>query len=250
MKSSSLIQTYLSDCQINIVSKDHQNSVIYTGPDQEKRIYLYLHNNYYDVITKMPGFLARKMYCHLCKKTYDHREDHLCSNICKCCRFPDCPVGSWIHCSDCNRYFKSQTCFDRHKESTGNAKSICATLVRYPNCDRIVKRYKRNPEKHYCGKTKCPICKEYTQPGDHRCYIQPVKKRDEQELDSTEDLSEQAAREDNVTEAGYNQLLFFDFECRQENGNHEPNLCIVQNEAGDEWMFQGDNTRTNMPIVS
>ena len=38
-------------------------------------------------------------------------------------------------------------------------------------------------------------------------------------------------------------MLFFDFECRQENGNHEPNLCIVQNEAGDEWIFQGDNTR-------
>ena len=44
-------------------------------------------------------------------------------------------------------------------------------------------------------------------------------------------------------EAGYNQLLFFDFECRQENGDHEPNLCIVQNEAGDKWVFQGDNTR-------
>ncbi len=39
------------------------------------------------------------------------------------------------------------------------------------------------------------------------------------------------------------ELLFFDFKCRQENGNHEPNLCIVHNEAGDEWVFQGDNTR-------
>jgi hypothetical protein len=35
-------QTYLSDYQINIVSKEHQNSLIYVGPDQEKRIYLYL----------------------------------------------------------------------------------------------------------------------------------------------------------------------------------------------------------------
>ena len=25
--------------------------------------------------------------------------------------------------------------------------------------------------------------------------------------------------------------------------NHEPNLCIVQNVAGDEWIFQGDNSR-------
>ena len=39
------------------------------------------------------------------------------------------------------------------------------------------------------------------------------------------------------------ELLFFDFECRQENGTHDPNLCVIQNEAGDEWVFQGDDTR-------
>ena len=49
--------------------------------------------------------------------------------------------------------------------------------------------------------------------------------------------------EDEPVEESLRELLFFDFECRQENGNHEPNLCIVQNEAGDEWIFQGDNTR-------
>jgi hypothetical protein len=40
-------------------------------------------------------------------------------------------------------------------------------------------------------------------------------------------------------------LLFFYYECRQENRAHEPNLCIIQNEAGDEWTFQGDNTRND-----
>ena len=37
--------------------------------------------------------------------------------------------------------------------------------------------------------------------------------------------------------------LTVNFECRQENGTHEPNLCIVQNEAGEEWIFQGDTTQ-------
>ena len=37
--------------------------------------------------------------------------------------------------------------------------------------------------------------------------------------------------------------MFFYFECRQGNGNHELNLCIIQNEAGKERIFQGDNTR-------
>ena len=44
-------QTYLSEYQINIVSKDHQNSVLHSGPEKEKRIYLFLHDNHYDVIT-------------------------------------------------------------------------------------------------------------------------------------------------------------------------------------------------------
>ena len=72
---------------------------------------------------------------------------------------------------------------------------------------------------------------------DHRCYMQPVEKRDGDLSDS-----EQTISEDDVTEGGYDQMLFFDFECRQENGNHEPNLCVIQNEAGDEWVFEGDNT--------
>ena len=51
-------QLYLTEYQINIVSKEYNNKIIYAGPDKDKKIYLYLHNNHYDVITKMPGFFA------------------------------------------------------------------------------------------------------------------------------------------------------------------------------------------------
>jgi hypothetical protein len=53
---------YLTDYQINIVSKEHQNAIIFSGPDKEKNIYLFLHDNHYDVITSMPAFYARKRY--------------------------------------------------------------------------------------------------------------------------------------------------------------------------------------------
>ena len=93
-----------------------------------------------------------------------------------------------------------------------------------------------------------------------RCYIQPETKEKkkpapEEEEEMPEDGYEvlgffdtgcrQGKREpkDEPVEESMKELLFFDFECRQENGNHEPNLCIVQNEAGKEWIFQGDNTR-------
>ena len=54
--SGSATETYLVEYQINIVSKELQNSLIYVGPEQEKIIYIYHQDNHYDVITGMPGF--------------------------------------------------------------------------------------------------------------------------------------------------------------------------------------------------
>ena len=80
-------QAYLTDYQINIVSKEYSNNIIYSSPEKDKKIYLYMHDNHYGVITKMPGFFARSFYCHTCNKAYDHHEDHLCPNESKCCGF-------------------------------------------------------------------------------------------------------------------------------------------------------------------
>ena len=41
--------------------------------------------------------------------------------------------------------------------------------------------------------------------------------------------------------------MFFDFECTQDDCKHIPNLCVVQNESGDEfctWVFQQENAIT------
>ena len=98
---------------------------------------------------------------------------------------------------------------------------------------------------------------------DHRCFIQPeTKKRkpnhdheveEEEEVPvsgydvspffDTECRQGEREPEDEPVEESLRELLFFYFECQQKNGNHEPNLCIVQNETGEEWIFQGDNTR-------
>ena len=44
-------QVYLTEYQINIVWKEYNNNIIYSGPEKDKKIYLYMHNNHYDVIT-------------------------------------------------------------------------------------------------------------------------------------------------------------------------------------------------------
>ena len=149
-------QAYLTDYQINIVSKEYNNNIIYSGLEKDKKIYLYMHDNHYDVITRMPGFLARSYYRHTCNKAYDHHEDHVCPNECKCCGFsPICPEESWLTCNDCHRQFKSQRCYDQHKQSRGNARPICERLIKCTKYQTLVRQYNQVPEKHQCGQRKC-----------------------------------------------------------------------------------------------
>ena len=185
------------------------------------------------------------MYCHTCKKAYDHHEEHLCPNLFKCCRFPDCPVVSWVYCNDCKRLFKSQSCFDRHKQSVGDALSICESLVKCTQYDKVFKRCKGKPESHHWGLRKCSTCGKYVRPQDHLCYMQPEEKKKKKKTTYEDEDIPQSEYDVSAVSETLRELLFFDFECRQENGTHEPNLCIVQNEAGDEWVFQGDKTRND-----
>ncbi len=231
-------QKYLPEYEINIVSMEHGESIIY--PEQAadvetKRIYLYLHNNHYDVITTMPGFLNRSYFCHKCRKSYNNTVDHLCKAMCKMCRAFECPFVEPRDCTDCGRMFKSQACYDRHKEPLGKGQSVCQRVKKCAECGDSVPVY--NMTHHVCAKTKCGTCKELIDNKDkdtHQCYMRKPKERDEESEES-----------DETEENEYDQLMFFDYECRQESGIHEPNLCVVHNEMGDEWVFSGENTNSD-----
>ena len=218
-----LFQKHLTSYEINIISGNHNNAIIYPSEhsDNVTPIYLYLHDNHYDIITSMTGFLSRVYYCHKCKKGYSNKFDHLCPGMCKSCRSYECVVNDPLKCDECKRFFKNRACYDRHKVQIGGTKSICQTIKKCEKCGKSTDV--RNLRKgHVCGK-KCSTCGIVLEDGEneHKCYIQKT----EQSEDSK-----------------YNELLFFDFECKQETGKHEPNLCTVHNEAGYEWLFQGSDT--------
>ena len=227
IEEAALFQKHLASYEINIVSGNHDNSIIFPPKPSTDRtvtpIYLYLHNNHYDVIASMPGFLSQSYYCHTCKRAYTDKFDHLCPGMCKSCRMYDCVADDPLECKECNRYFKSKACYDRHKEPVGRAKSVCQAIKKCEKCKKSMSVKKLNPKAHICGK-KCSTCGVILNEKDsdvHKCYIQKTEQTEESQ---------------------YNKLLFFDFECKQETGTHEPNLCIVHNEAGDEWIFQGSDT--------
>ena len=228
-------QKYLTGYEINIVSMEHGNTIIH--PEQPivtetKRIYLYLYNNHYDVITTMPGFLNRSYFCHMCRKPYNNTVDHLCDSMCKMCRGFECSFVAPRSCVDCKRMFKSQACYDRHKEPLGNGKSVCQLVKKCVKCGKSMRIHRLT--NHLCGETRCRTCKEFVDhdgKDTHYCYMKKPKESETKESETEEN-----------TESGYDQLMFFDYECRQEDGIHEPNLCIVHNEMGDEWIFRGENT--------
>ena len=211
MNEVKLFQNYLTNYQIIVVSGDHNNSIIYPpqppGTDEKPSINLYLHDNHFDVITTLPGFLNRSHFCHRCHKAYDHTVDHLCPAMCRSCRAFGCVLqGEGIVCNECDRLFKNQTCYDHHKEPiNGGGRSVCEVIRKCEKCGKVVDIRHMKDGGHICGK-KCRTCGLILNQEDteHLCYIQQLEQEEE---------------------SSYNHLLFFDFEATQEHGTHCPNLC-------------------------
>lgn len=52
-----LFQNALPNYQINVLSKDYFNAIIYSGPEGGIPIYIYHHDQHFDVISRISGFL-------------------------------------------------------------------------------------------------------------------------------------------------------------------------------------------------
>ena len=227
LKEVDLFQQHLVNYQIIVVSGDQDNAIIYpphppTNPNPEKSIYLYYQANHYDVITKLPGFLNTNYFCHQCHKGYDHTTEHFCIDMCRSCRGFGCFIqDNGITCKECDRLFKNQVCYDRHKQEPidGGGKTVCEKIRKCPKCHHSMDV--RKISGHQCtDNKKCPTCKIKRNPNDlnHMCYMQQQEPKEE---------------------SSYTQLLFFDFECTQEHAIHEVNLCVVYDETGEVGVFRG-----------
>ena len=151
-----LFQQYLSDYQIMIISGDHNNSIIYPPPssatDEKPHLALYLHNNHFDVINSVPGFLGRVYFCFRCYKSYNTTTDHLCTNMCRSCRGFGCEwENDGIVCRECKRLFKSQQCYHRHRTEpiNGGGRTVCQVVRVCEKCDKAMDISKITPKGTY-----------------------------------------------------------------------------------------------------
>ena len=223
-----LFQQYLTNYQIIVVSGAHNNSIIYPseppGIDEKPTLALYYHNNHFDTITTLPGFLNRSYFCRRCHKAYSNTADHVCPAACGSCRRFECYIqGDGIRCNECNRMFKNQACYNHHKGPiNGGGRSICEVVRKCEKCGKTMDVRQIRNGGHMCRK-KCPTCKTMLEPEgtDHLCYIQQLKQAEE---------------------PSYNHLLFFDLEATQEHGIHHANLCVVYDEEKEVAIFRGQDT--------
>lgn len=143
-------QSALPGYQIHVVSKDSFNAIVYQGPQADKKIYLYHHNNHYDVINTMSGFLNRSYFCQKCQKGYSNKEKHICNESCYLChKCHEDQTEYWQYWSTCNRHFKNTTCFYLHAEVTSQSNSTCQTYYRCKQCSTTVNR-KKNRDNRTC----------------------------------------------------------------------------------------------------
>jgi hypothetical protein len=70
-------QRFLVGYQIHVISREYFNGIAYHGPTAGKKIYLYYHDNHYDVITSMTAFLSRIYFCTNCYKGYKPKKNTL-----------------------------------------------------------------------------------------------------------------------------------------------------------------------------
>jgi hypothetical protein len=154
--------------------------------------------------------MAKKFICKACNKGCVRGWTHMCDQTCSdCMSSPPC-VSTWVRipCDNCNRHFRSQTCFDNHKQTRANKKSVCERKRICESCGGLVTR-----DGHECNRRYCATCGQHRETG-HLCFIKPLQN----EPVSTEKVL----------------YVFYDFEPTQDAKQsekatvHVPNLVCVQ----------------------
>ena len=127
---------------------------------------------HYHVIGNLAAAMARGYVCKACGKWCRRDVKHTCDQTCGCClkSLPCAATGVRFPCADCERHFRSQTCFANHRTRNGNKKSFFEQKRQCGTFGELVVSGKP----HECGKRYCDVCSANREVG-HLCYMRPLK---------------------------------------------------------------------------
>ena len=151
---------------------------LFEGPEASRRIYLFLENNHYSLITKIATLFKRDYFCHKCWVGWKQDGRHSCKAHCQACRQPgSCTLVAGEEpstCRACNRQFFGTKCFERH-----TAHHICKAWKKCNSCEA---EYQARFG-HECNKVYCDRCKIHEEP-PHHCFLAKKDLEKLQEQDS------------------------------------------------------------------
>ncbi|EDO39264.1 predicted protein [Nematostella vectensis] len=177
-----MFQRVIDQYQLVVLSAEHFNAIVYEGPKRDEKIFLFYHNNHFDIITALSTFLERSYYCFECKIGYNSADAHHCEGTCKCCFSTECNGkvnnAPWRECGSCNRIFAGDECYERHCVPNKEGNSICSKYYRCKACKKVLAYSKRHPRDHKCGEVYCFNCKDFFRAG-HLCHMQKLETEEE-----------------------------------------------------------------------
>ena len=76
------IEKHIQNYHITVFYNELMNEILYKGVEKEKKIFLFFHNNHFDVIRSLPAFYGKGNYCFQCMKSYETFVNHPCYMVC------------------------------------------------------------------------------------------------------------------------------------------------------------------------
>ena len=228
-----------SEYQLLVMLRMKPFDLIFKGPDAPHQIRLLKSNDHFDGLTSFPAFLNRSYYCIDCQRGFNtnDKENHICEGRrCSACSRFQCEdykrgTRPTDYCSLCCSKFFGPHC-KRHHVITKQCQTV-------KTCIKCQARYSvvRN-QRHKCGIAKCPVCHEWVSIQEHKCYIQPVKEKEE--VEETEQTEEGGGC---MVAPPPPLFVYADYEAMQDHeGVFVPNLlCYSSSEEEDIHVLHGED---------
>ncbi|XP_053117502.1 uncharacterized protein LOC128329802 isoform X3 [Hemicordylus capensis] len=237
------VETVETHMKVNIVVVQWGTSgwSILKTPEQKylKTCFLLLHKDHYYGVKNIKGFFGTRNFFYVCYTPYRHTHD--CLMRCHRCLEAGCVkhVGRVIRCPKCKMQCRSHECLGKHMKLAAVGRVECIPRDLCEKCFRYVEL--GHETERICRGKQCRVCYEYLSPGvEHACYIPRLQ------------YPEISVK-----------YVFYDCECRQEDGVHVPNYIYAKafegetvepvkayqekqkdwekwGPQGDYWEFKGD----------
>jgi len=173
--------------------------------------------NHYDMVTSMQAFTLKKQWCRHCCTGYQNNHACLKTPKCKGCgelqaagACYDAAEKEWTDCGLCLRRFPTTECHAAHI-----ANGICEKKWKCKGCHKTFKtggkkagepHLNGSRQTHVCGHDYCRNCGSYVETETHQCFMQKV----------------------GLPAEHSSNIVYFDFEARQETGEHVINLSVSE----------------------